>query len=313
MLMAACSVPLALACGSKYGSEPTSDARAPDDGTAPPTDSDSDGARSDAGDGSVARCDPTKPFATPTPAAGLNSDAGERFLHVLPGETAGMFTSYRDGIGKLYYAPREPDAGAFGPVSLLFATSTNVSNGFLYAENLELVYATQVTDGGGAYITRRPSAASVFPDGLPISGLPVDLTVYNPYVTRGGLAFWFAQAAPDRDLYVATRASLSAPFGPPARIAELATSADDLIPVVRADEREIFFTSMRSGPRLPYHATRNSVTDTWSPPTVVEELVMGDNPVDVTWVSDDGCVIAVQRLNDAMPPVANVYVATRGR
>ncbi|MEO8461996.1 MAG: hypothetical protein ABI555_02190, partial [Chloroflexota bacterium] len=74
----------------------------------------------------------------------------------------------------------------------------------------------------------------------------------------------------DQDIYVSRMAS-DGTFGAPALVAELSTTADDFMPNVRKDGREIVFNSNRGGAgsfggQDIYSSTRASTSDPWSAP-----------------------------------------------
>jgi Tol biopolymer transport system component len=63
------------------------------------------------------------------------------------------------------------------------------------------------------------------------------------------------------DLWVATRASVAAPFGTPKPLGELNGAEAELDPTLSLDGREIFFVSTRSGEVRIWHATRECSAD----------------------------------------------------
>jgi hypothetical protein len=58
------------------------------------------------------------------------------------------------------------------------------------------------------------------------------------------------------DIFVATRASTTTPFGPPTELAELDTSFDDDDPCLSGDGHIMVFTSNRDGNYEIYEARR---------------------------------------------------------
>jgi Tol biopolymer transport system component len=113
------------------------------------------------------------------------------------------------------------------------------------------------------------------------------------------------------DLDVSTR-SPHATFGPPAKIVELSTAADDRMPNVSRDGLTMVFVSNRTD--LPgavggldvYISTRNSTTDPWSTPVNLGPNVNTVEAESRPSLSADGQRLYFGRLGD-------IWVATRSR
>jgi hypothetical protein len=98
-------------------------------------------------------------------------------------------------------------------------------------------------DGPIEMIELIPGEASIAIDVAP-------LTPVSPFITADGTTLYFAAfvtASTDYDLYVMQRASLAAPWGPPQRIDELATTANETDPWVSADGRHLVFSRDQAG------------------------------------------------------------------
>ena len=76
------------------------------------------------------------------------------------------------------------------------------------------------------------------------------------------------------DIWVARRGSTADPFGAPALVTELASTADDTTPEVSADGLTMYFSSDRSsaGDRDIYITTRPDRGSSWATPQRVDEL-----------------------------------------
>ena len=99
----------------------------------------------------------------------------------------------------------------------------------------------------GTYLDSRPRFS------------PDERTVYFYSMRPGG--------AGDRDLYTATRASVSQPFSTPLNLAELNTAQIDRDPAITPDGLQIFFSSNRpSGEYEIWTATRATTADPFSAP-----------------------------------------------
>jgi len=75
-----------------------------------------------------------------------------------------------------------------------------------------------------------------------------------------------------RDLYLATRPTVEASFGPAVLIQAVDTLASERDPTLSMDGLTMYFTSDRAGPPLLYRATRSSPVAAFANPTSVAEL-----------------------------------------
>lgn len=122
-------------------------------------------------------------------------------------------------------------------------------------------YRSQSATDKDLFEATRPDTASPW-------GTPVALTELNtagaersPYLTPDGLTIYFSSdrdstMAGVNDIYVATRPSLTQPFGTPAPVSELNTANDDDDPWISTDGRILLMTSDRSGNYEIYEARR---------------------------------------------------------
>jgi len=68
-----------------------------------------------------------------------------------------------------------------------------------------------------------------------------------PSLSRDGLTIYYEAATPTLDLYSATRASLADPFGSATALPFNQSNQTDQDAGLSADERELFFASVRPG------------------------------------------------------------------
>ena len=101
---------------------------------------------------------------------------------------------------------------------------------------------------------------------------------FLPRVSPDELSVYFGSDRPGGqggyDVYVATRASISATFGSVAAVGGVNTSSDDSSAAISADQLTIFFESPRSGTDHVYSATRGSTSQSFSnvgPVTGIEQ------------------------------------------
>ncbi|HEY9376966.1 MAG TPA: hypothetical protein VIQ02_07720 [Jiangellaceae bacterium] len=139
-------------------------------------------------------------------------------------------------------------------------------------------YGTTACGGGDIYITRQSAATGDWAAprnlGCAPNGPNGTGTEFGPSLveTDIGTLLYFSSGGAlgtnTQDIYVSVQLA-DGSFGPPTPVAELNTSADDVMPNVSKDGLEIVFASTRPGGNGAfdiYTATRSSVGDPWSTP-----------------------------------------------
>jgi len=115
----------------------------------------------------------------------------------------------------------------------------------------------------------------------------------DPSITNDRLTLYFVRTvAGDEEIFVATRASASAPFGAATAAAALNSTSAERSPEISANGQVITFTSNRGGNFDVY--TSVLLGPTWSPPVVVSELSTAQVENDVA-VSPDQLTALVSR------------------
>lgn len=119
----------------------------------------------------------------------------------------------------------------------------------------------------------------------------------SPFVTADGLELYFTSARPggsgNRDLWLARRGDVTAPWGSPAPLATLDSSDDEQNPSLTGDGLVIFFSSARDGGKTKediYTSTRPTRADSFAAPTRVAELSSNDKD-GAPFISADGLEI----------------------
>ncbi len=266
----------------------------------------------------TARCDPSKPFATPVPLAALNTS--DRDIQAMsPDGVAVYFATNRDGTLDLYTATRTAD-GFTKPAALAgFASSTTETSPYVSSDGLTLVYAgapSGVTFGD-LYISTRASTTAGWSVGTLLTG--PSSTSYDdgdPVVTGdGGVLYFASQRGTSYDLYMSVRGS-DGKFGAAQPVTELNTADYDAHPRVTADGLTMYWSSMRNGDGAAtggadiWKATRVSRAGAFGAAVRVPELdtTANESP---TWISDDGCVIYLQSNRTGGAGDQDIWVATK--
>lgn len=102
---------------------------------------------------------------------------------------------------------------------------------------------------------------------------------------------------------------VDAPFATPIAIAELSSSANEDDPSMTGDMLELYFMSYRTGAQLLYRSTRGSVTEAWSPPTMVTEL--NTDGINNAKVSNDGLTLMFSSSRTPTAGMQDLWIATR--
>ena len=158
--------------------------------------------------------------------------------------------------------PDVPQAlGAFGAPQFVAELNTvaNERRASVTADELLLVLDSERGNAGrDLYFSTRSSTSMPWSAPVAIAELNTSEFDAQAIISADGLAIYFAHGPTvgDRDLFVATRASRSAPFGPPTLLDEASSTTEDNDPWISADQRTLLFASMRSGNRDIYIATR---------------------------------------------------------
>jgi hypothetical protein len=133
------------------------------------------------------------------------------------------------------------------------------------------------------FVARRNAPTDAWMTPTAITELAGTVDTVGPTVTADETVIVFARSG---DLHIATRASASVSWGPPAPLDELNTMATDGAPMVSPDGLTLYFTSNRAGDTDIYVASRVSRAQRFDPPLRIGELASTNAEQD-PWVSSD--------------------------
>lgn len=171
------------------------------------------------------------------------------------------------------------------PVTVLGMADRTIWSPALSTDARQLYFAVSGAVGDELWTATRADRDSVFSGAVALPDLVGGGDNGTPFPSADGLSLYFT-AAPagavvpnmsGRDLYRATRATLSAQFGDPEPLAELNSSARDQLPWVSRDELTIVFSSERSGTSRIYTASRSSRSEPFSPPVLLPGVAGGSD------------------------------------
>jgi hypothetical protein len=309
-------------CGSNAALGPATDDDPPADAAASVDGASSDAAELDAPAATQPRCDPNKPFGTPTPIPGLNTAARDiQAAHA--GELTLIFASDRGGSLDLYSAVRASATDDFGSAKAVagFASSGGETSPFLTADGLVMFYgyspAGQVE--GDIYVATRASLAAPFSSGVMVTNVNTAMDEGDVTVTSDGAFMYLASNRPGGaggyDLYVSERDPETGLYSIPKLVSELSTAAYEAHPRVSADGLTLIFSSMRTddgalaGADI-WIATRENVGDAFGAPVRVKELSTNahESP---TWLSPDTCTVYLQSDRAGGSGGQDLWIATK--
>lgn len=205
----------------------------------------------------------TEAFGAPENlGASINSSANE----FAPGISADGLSIYFDsdrvgGLGSfdIWVATRATTTIAFNiPRNLGAAVNSNVSDGLphISADGLSLYFCSRRAGGFGdmdLWFSTRKATNQPFAPAENL-GPTINSAYYDgePSISFDGLILFFSSDRPggfgNRDIWVATRPSRTAPFGEPSNLGAIVNSpAHDVRPNISTDEAVLFFMSDRPG------------------------------------------------------------------
>jgi len=217
------------------------------------------------------------------------------------------------------------DAALLGPFSAavevveLNQGAVNSEDPSLTDDLLEVVFSSTRAGGVGGVDVWTSTRASIAGGwAVPVLAAAINTASDDttPEISGDGLTLVVASNRPGGsglyDLYIATRASRVAPWSAPARITELASSADEFTGSLAPDRRRLVFASSRTGGVGAgdiYETTRSSSTDSWSAPVTVSI----DSTVDdsAPWLSADGRTLYFGTTRAGGQGMQDIWIATR--
>jgi len=209
------------------------------------------------------RTSTTDPWSTPVLVTELSSATRDVFPHISLDGLRMYLVSSRSGTSgaDIYITARATRSATWAPPTPVAELNTvaNEDRVSVTADELLLVLDSERENAGrDLYFSTRSSTSMPWSAPVAIAELNTSEFDAQAIISADGLAIYFAHGPTvgDRDLFVATRASRSAPFGPPTLLDEASSTTEDNDPWISADQRTLLFSSLRSGNRDIYIATR---------------------------------------------------------
>ncbi|HWU90205.1 MAG TPA: hypothetical protein VN253_23235 [Kofleriaceae bacterium] len=266
-----------------------------------------------------ARCDPAKPFGTPTLIPNINSSARDQGAELIDDLTI-IFGSDRPPGTGLYTATRTSPTSPFStPTPLTAINATGVVTGpTLTADGLTMYYALATgQDMGDIYVTHRNSKGDLFAPGTPVTGLNSSTADLDPFISADGSTLYFDSARATGTalhLYFAVRQA-NGSFTAPQPLTALNTNFVDGHPVLSRDGLTLYWSSTRTdggaqGVTDLWMASRSSTAGDFGAPVRVPELSSssGESP---SWISPDHCMVLLQSDRLGGLGAQDIYQAVR--
>lgn len=203
-------------------------------------------------------------WGAPALIAEVSSASFETGPQITSDGLALYFASDRPGgLGGLdiYLATRATRANPFGtPVAVTELNSAaDDSSPAPTSDQLTIVQSSTRASAGNVdiYVATRASTSVPWGPSLPITEVNSVASDNNPMLFDGQLTlYWDVTVGTNRDIYQATRATTTAPFGMITAVAELDTASVEAAAWVSPDAHHVVWLSNRSGTFAFYEAAR---------------------------------------------------------
>jgi hypothetical protein len=202
-------------------------------------------------------------------------------------------TNVVGGAWDIWLCQRASSAAAWGTPSKVVELSSDALDETpeVSADGLTIYLASERPGNGTGehlWVSHRAKRTDPWAAPVPVTDFVGGDKDLSPTLARDQLTMVFASLhGTDWDLYMTTRLATTAPWGPPAALTELNSTAFDWDPALYRGGNSIVFASRRLGnSNSLFYAMRASASDPFSAPQPATELnVNGDGD---PWLSDDG-------------------------
>ena len=167
------------------------------------------------------------------------------------------------------------------------------------------------TQSHDIFYATRPNKYVSFGDVISLSEINTSEMEWGPDISADGLSLYFARGINwNGDIYVATRASTSEPFGTPQIITELSTLYSEAGPSISADGLAIYFAGNMLGNISDlFMATRPDVNSPFGTPVALNTLNTAHNEA-APAITPDGLTIYFRRMYEGGMQ-QDIWAATR--
>jgi hypothetical protein len=212
------------------------------------------------------RTSTSSPWGTPVLATALNTNRTELTPEIAGDGLTIWWSTDIVGSGSvgsfdIYVSTRTSRTAAWSaPAIVTEVSSTAVDFAATpFQDQLTLFVTSQRAGGFGGddiFISTRATTGSVWGAPVQVPELCTATGDSGAFPVDPNDIYLASFVTGDQEIFVSRRASTADPFGAPVQVVELGSTADDEAPWVSADERDIFFSSDRSGTFHIYESTR---------------------------------------------------------
>ncbi|HVZ34302.1 MAG TPA: hypothetical protein VG963_17865 [Polyangiaceae bacterium] len=204
--------------------------------------------------------------------------------------------------------------GAAQPVAIAGMAGRSIWSPALSADFHTIYFAVTNPSTAEIWSATRPDRGSSFGAAAALPDLSGTTDNSTPFPSADGLSLYFAGGgvglgAP-RDLYVATRADASSPFGNARALPELNSAAMEQLPWVSPDELSIVFLSQRDGTLRPWTAARGSRSASFEAPTPLP-LDASFGPGGRAFLTSDGLGLYYSLPSESFLNGSDIWYTTR--
>ena len=257
-------------------------------------------------------------WSTPIPLDEINTsdnETGPCLSH--DGLTLYFVGGPSSSSSRIFEANRPQPFGPFTQVrevTGLEAGGDDIYGPCISPDNLRMYYTEQV---GSTYLIKvgeRTSVDDPWSAGIDISELSSLGNVQNPSVSYDELTIFFdgynlPGGMGGWDIWQATRANTSSPFGNVTNIAAINSSSVEVCPSTTTDGLTIYFSSDRNGQSQIFKATRPSVGQSFGTPEHLSVIDTPDGSAAPSISSDDSTIYF--RRHDSGLGTGDIYVSYR--
>ena len=196
----------------------------------------------------------------------------------ITGDGMTLFFSLIDGVSSehIRVATRPTKSDPFGVSSSLPGpvNQTREATPYVTPNGLSLYFNSDRSGATDLYVATRASLAEDFGNVTALTELNTSEVEHLPWVSADELHIYFGstRGMVAGELYYASRAQKSDPFGVPVKMNDLNTTTQDDGITMTQDRRVAIFTTRAAGPKDLYIAMRASTDEPFATPELMSEL-----------------------------------------
>jgi hypothetical protein len=205
--------------------------------------------------------------------------------------------------------------GPFGPATPLVGVNDSGDDvdGGLSSDELELLWTSSRSGNAEIWRARRTAIGAAWSSPALATELDGTSVESDPEISVDGLTVLFTSQRPPSglgDIWIATRTTIASPFGPPVRVPDLSTAANECCAVMTTDELNVVFAGVPSSDAELFSSSRATQASPWGSRALIGELdttSQESNP----YLTPDGLTVYFDSDRPGGAGGRDLYVATR--